>query len=144
MAQEWQQILENNVVLYRKLPEALRPILHGHIHYFLYSKHFIGKEGLAITDEIRLTIAANACLLVLFPQGKIFPNFTNIIIYPDTYYAEHEERDGLILSRRKHLRLGESWHRGPLVLSWKQALQDSITEGNGHNVILHEFAHKLD
>ena len=137
-------ILIRNVPLYNRLPEALREPLQGCISYFLAEKVFVGCDGFVITDEVRLTIAGNACLLVLSREKKYFPGFETILVYPDTYVAKEVRYDGMIAVYEESTRAGESWHRGPIVLSWADVKRGSGTEHDGHNVVLHEFAHKLD
>jgi Mlc titration factor MtfA (ptsG expression regulator) len=139
----WIQIIEKQVSLYTILPDALRTELHGHIQVFLNDKEFIG-QGITITDEIKLTIAANACILLLQGSNRIFPDFTSIIVYPDTYVATQTKQDGLAEHQEYSTRAGESWVRGPIVLSWKDVVKGSQHLRDGHNVVLHEFAHKLD
>jgi Mlc titration factor MtfA (ptsG expression regulator) len=141
---EWQRILERNMPLYRGLPEDLRRQLHGHIQLFLHDKRFEGFDGLEITDEMRVTIAGNACVLLLNRPHDHFGNFSSIYVYPSTFVSQQTRYDGLVQSIGQQARLGESWHRGPVVLAW-----DSVRSGvrdihDGHNVVLHEFAHKLD
>lgn len=140
----WIAILENNVSLYTKLPVPLREELHGYINIFLHEKEFIGRGGVEITDEIRVTVAGNACLLLLQGQKRHFPGFTSILIYPDTYVAQQTSHDGLVATEHPSRRAGESWVRGPVVLSWADVNRGSINERDGHNVVIHEFAHKLD
>lgn len=141
---EWRQILEKNVPLYNRLPKGLKPLLHGHINYFLEDKTFIGCDGLGITDEIRLTIAANACLLVLKRNQTIFPGFQTILVYPDTYVAREVSYDGMVEIHCDSVRSGESWYRGPVVLSWADITKAADRSSTSHNLVLHEFAHKLD
>ena len=141
---DWLRILENNVPLYSRLPPDLRRQLHGCINLFLDEKQFYGCAGLQITDEIRLTIAGNAAILLLQRKNHRFPGFTSILVYPDTYVAEEVKYDGLVEVRRQSARAGESWQRGPVILSWTD-IMDGVRDGHdGHNVVLHEFAHKLD
>ncbi len=140
---EWVDILNKNVGLYSMLPDSLRTELHGHIQLFLDEKEFIGQE-ISITDEIQLTIAGNACILLLQRKNRNFNNFTSIIVYPDTYVSTQSIYDGHVEHYETSARAGESWVRGPVVLSWKDVLQGSHFPRNGHNVVLHEFAHKLD
>lgn len=144
LPQEWHAILERNMPLYRGLPDELRQELEGHIQLFLHDKTFEGFHGLEVTDEMRVTIAGNACLLLLNRAHDQFGSFSTIYIYPSTFVSQHTSYDGLVESVGPSARLGESWHRGPLVLAW-----DSVRSGvrdihDGHNVVLHEFAHKLD
>ena len=137
-------LLEQHVPIYSKLPQTLRDELHGHINIFLDRKKFIGKAGVEITDQIRLTVAGNACLLLLQGNNRRFSGFTSILIYPSTYEAPDVHHDGLITTNRQSTRAGESWMRGPIVLSWTDMVAGSENAEDGHNVVIHEFAHKLD
>ena len=140
----WQDILERNVSLYRRLPQPLREQLHGHIHAFLHSKSFHGCDGFEITDEVRVTVAAQACVLLLNRETDYFSGFTSILVYPDAYVARAVEHDGLIAEVTEHVRAGESWQRGPVVLSWSDVLHGGRRADDAFNVVIHEFAHKLD
>ena len=137
-------ILQKNVSIYSKLPQTLREELHGYINIFLDEKKFIGCEGIEITDEICLTVAGNACLLLLQGKKRHFPSFTSILIYPNTYIAHEVQHNGLVTTERPSKRAGESWIRGPIVLSWADINSGSVNAEDGHNVVIHEFAHKLD
>jgi len=141
---DWIQILENNVSIYSLLPQNLREELYGRINIFLDEKEFIGCAGLQISNEIRITIAGNACILQLKRDKRCFPRFTTILIYPDTYVSKEVKSDGLIVVHEESVRAGESWYRGPVVLSWADVMRGSLNNSDGHNVVLHEFAHKLD
>lgn len=135
--------LQIHMTIYTKLPQALRDELHGHINVFLADKQYFGKEDVVITDEMRVIIAGNACLLLLQGQQRRFTGFSSIIIYPSAYVAKDIKSDGLVTSESQSLRSGESWMRGPVVLSWEDVLKGS-NNTDGHNVVIHEFAHKLD
>ncbi len=141
---DWIQILEKNVSIYSLLPQNLREELHGRINIFLDEKEFIGCAGLQISNEIRVTIAGNACILLLKRDKRCFPRFTTILIYPDTYVSREVKSDGLVVVYEESVRAGESWYRGPVVLSWADVMRGSLNNSDGHNVVLHEFAHKLD
>lgn len=140
----WIDILRRRVAIYSVLPDELRQVLHGHISFFLHDKKFVGRNGLAIDDDIRLTIAGNACLLALGHNRQPFSHFKTILVYPDTYVARQVSHEGGVQTHSNSSRHGESWHRGPIVLSWADVLRGSIDGSDGHNVVLHEFAHKLD
>ena len=134
-----------NVALYRRLPEEDRRELQGHIQVFLAEKRFEGCGGLAITDEVRLTIAAQACLLLLHRETDYYPGLYSIMVYPSAYLAPavKEAGPGLVMEGEED-RLGEAWRKGPLVLSWEDVLADAAGSRDGSNVVLHEFAHELD
>ncbi|MFT6052726.1 MAG: Mlc titration factor MtfA (ptsG expression regulator) [Halioglobus sp.] len=141
---EYIEILVSKVPLYSHLPHEMRLTMQGCINYFLTQKVFVGCNGFVITDEVRLTIAGNACLLVINREMGYFPGFESILVYPETYSAKQVSYDGMVESQVDSLRAGESWHRGPIVLSWSDVVSGSANPEDGHNVILHEFAHKLD
>ena len=137
-------ILQEHVSIYSKLPQTLREELHGHINIFLDEKKFFGKAGVEITDEVRGVVAGNACLLLLQGNNRRFSGFSSILMYPNVYTAHEVQHDGLITTQRPSKRAGESWVRGPIVLSWEDARSGSVNAEDGHNVVIHEFAHKLD
>lgn len=137
-------ILARRVPLYGRLPPDLRRSLGGLVNVFLDEKRFVGCAGLSINDEIRVTIAGNACLLLLGRPRRRFPGFQTILVYPDTFVAPQTTYDGLIEVRGHSPRSGESWQRGPVVLAWAEIEEDLAHPEDRRNVVLHEFAHKLD
>jgi hypothetical protein len=141
----WLRIIERNVPLYGRLAERDRRELLGHVQVFLAEKRFEGCGGLEITDEIRLTIAAQACLLLLRRDATYYPTLLSILVYPHAYVAREEEvtADGVV-HERPAVRIGESWERGEVVLAWDEVCEDAADIGDGYNVVLHEFAHQLD
>ncbi|MGE3773095.1 MAG: zinc-dependent peptidase, partial [Gammaproteobacteria bacterium] len=87
-------LLERCVPLYRALPAALKPALQRALREFLHDKHFVGCDGLAITEEMRLVIAAQACLLVCVRQDARYTGFTSVLVYPDAFVVDLVEHDG--------------------------------------------------
>jgi hypothetical protein len=143
--QEWKTILERNVALYRYLPEDLREQLRNDITIFVAEKRFEGLGGLALTDEIKVTIAAEACMLLLNRENRYYPGLTSILVYPSAYVAEETAHiGGGIYVEGPVVRLGESWKHGSVVLAWDNIKQGALNPRDGHNVALHEFAHQLD
>ncbi|RUR75328.1 zinc-dependent peptidase [Chlorogloeopsis fritschii PCC 9212] len=141
----WNAIIENNLPIYLRLSAAERRQLHGHIQVFLAEKQFIGCKGLQVTEEMKVTVAAVACLLLFNERGEYFSKLRSILIYPSTYVVTETVASGdYIVEERRVARLGESWSRDQLVLSWEQVQQDIGNWSDGHNVVLHEFAHQLD
>ena len=141
---QWVLILNKNMALYNKLPDPLRLKLHGLINVFLHEKIFSGYNGLQINDEIKLTIAAQACLLMLNRDEDLYPSLYNIYVYPDTFKSMQTTSDGVVHSIEELVRIGESWQRGHVVLSWRHSKQGGMSKDDGQNVIYHEFAHQLD
>lgn len=141
----WIAIIERNLPFYQRLPKAIKKRLQGHIRVFLSEKQFIGCGGLRLSEEIKLTIAAVACLLLLNERGKYYPKLSSILVYPSAYRVSQTERWGdYVIEESDVVRLGESWLRDQVVLSWEQILVDTTHWQDGRNVILHEFAHQLD
>jgi Mlc titration factor MtfA (ptsG expression regulator) len=141
---EWEGILNRNVVLYGYLPDSLKKELQGHIQIFLGEKIFEGCGGLEITDEIRITIAAQACILLLNRKPTYYPTLYTILVYPGAYVAKKTKVVGMQHFEEMTVRAGESWSRGEVVLAWDNVRQEAIDLAGGHNVVLHEFAHQLD
>ncbi len=140
----WATILEQNVPLYKRLPESLRRRLHGHINVFLAEKKFKGCGGLQLTDEIKITIAAQACLLLLNERGNYFSKLYSILVYPNAFIVNKTNPIGDYYLEEKQVNTGESWHIGIVVLSWEDIRYGAMNWQDRHNVVLHEFAHQLD
>ena len=140
----WISILQKNMALYNNLPDPLKSKLHGLISVFLHEKIFSGYNGLQINDEIKVTIAAQACLLVLNRDEDLYPSLYNIYVYPGAFKSMQTTSDGVVNSIEESVRIGESWQRGHVVLSWQHSKQGGINKGEGQNVVYHEFAHQLD
>ena len=141
----WISLLEKKVDLYLKLPIKLRQELRQLILVFLREKEFIGGGGLTITDEIKIVIAANACLLLLGNSSNYYPYLDSILVYPYIFKVKRKQQLQELYIEQEHILSGESWGKhGLIVLSWAQIQQDLNNYNSGHNVILHEFAHQLD
>jgi Mlc titration factor MtfA (ptsG expression regulator) len=142
---DWIATLRRNMPLYGRLPAQDRDELHHLIRKFLAGKDFEGCGGMEVTDEVRLTIAAQACLLLLHRQAECFPSVSTVLVYPSAFVVDEARRgqDGVVSAGPSEL-VGEAWQRGPVILAWDDVLASAADERDGHNVVLHEFAHKLD
>ncbi len=138
-------MIDHNVPYVRTLNEDDRRELGSVIQVLLHEKRFEGCAGLKITDEIRVTIAAQAAVLLLHRETDYYPTLKTILVYPSTYIAHAKRRqpDGTVMEGPQ-ARRGESWHRGALVLSWSDVLHGAADPDDGHNVVFHEFAHQID
>ncbi len=136
-------ILLRNLPPYRHLPESMQEKLHGLINLFLGEKRFEGCGGQEITDEVRVTIAAQACLLLVGRGTNCYPRLRTVLVYPHTYVAGGQGTFGM-QDEPPSARLGESWQSGAVVLSWNSVKGGAANFDDGHNVTLHEFAHQLD
>ena len=142
---EWRRILRHRVPLVQHLPADLQLQLKKHIQVFLAEKAFVGCQGQAITDEVRVTIAAQACLLLLNRPASYFPNTRQILVYPGAFKVQHERVDEAGVVHTEHdERAGESWDSGQVMLSWPDVRRGAAVPHDGWNVVIHEFAHQLD
>jgi len=142
---EWRYILKRNIPYFYSMPADLQLQLKQHVLVFLNEKEFHGFEGVEINDEIRVTIAAQACLLLLNRKTNYYPKLKSIYVYPEAFVTKHESRDAAgILQSKPRVLSGESWELGKVVLSWKHSKQGAVVFNDGHNVVIHEFAHQLD
>jgi len=142
---EWLEILEKNVPHYASLSPDEQAKLRGDLRIFIVEKYWEGCAGLALTDEILVTVSAQACLLSLHLDNDYYPDVRSLFIYPHGYLAEQRSVGpaGVVTEGRIH-RLGEAWSTGPVVLSWDDARDGSLNPRDGRNVVFHEFAHQLD
>ncbi len=145
LPEEWMSIIQRNVTYYSCLTPETRQKLQGLIQIFLAEKRFEGCGGLDITDEVRITIAAQACILLLGRETDIYPKLQSILVYPHAYIARMTQRhsDGIVMESLQVL-IGETWSQGSLVLAWDDVKRSAGDVHDGHNVVFHEFAHQLD
>jgi Mlc titration factor MtfA (ptsG expression regulator) len=142
---EWRKIIQQRVPYFRKMPSDLQLQLKQHIHVFLSEKTFIGCNGVKITDEIRITVAAQACLLLLNRKTNYYSKLQTILVYPRAFIKEQQSMGaGGVYHTAKQALSGESWDFGKVVLSWQDTLDGAQIPDDGRNVVIHEFAHQLD
>lgn len=136
-------IVADYVPLSRRLPADLRAAFEGKVNLFLDQVQFLGCNGLEVTREMRLSIAAQACLLVANSPAW-YSHLTTILVYPGAFKSRQQHHDGYVVTEGEVVRTGESWSRGPVILSWQHSDQGARNDHDGHNVVIHEFAHQLD
>ena len=142
---EWRAILKRNVPFFYSMPADIQLQLKQHVLVFLNEKSFQGFEGIEINDEIRVTIAAQACLLLLNRETNYYPKLKSIYVYPAAFVTRHATKDAAgVLQNNPRVLSGESWELGKVILSWKDSKHGAQVFNDGHNVIIHEFAHQLD
>jgi MtfA peptidase len=142
----WRRILRHRVPIVTRLPSDLQIRLKRHIQVFLAEKPFIGCNGQAITDEVRVAVAAQACLLLLGHESPdYYPRLRQILVYPDAFVVSRERPvgSGLVQEQRRTM-VGESWAQGLVILSWAEVKAGAADPNDGRNVTLHEFAHQID
>lgn len=125
----------------RALSNAEHTRLRNTVVLFLHEKSIHGAAGLEIRDEMRVSIAAQACILILNLDLDYYRGWIEVVVYPDEFVATYEfvDEDGVAHVVQEPMS-GESWLQGPVILSWA----DARGAGYGYNVVIHEFAHKLD
>ena len=140
----WTQVVDDALLQYRLSQQELHR-LRELASLFLQEKTINGAGGLVVDDTMRAIIAAEACLLILNLELDWYDGWQEIIVYPGSFVVSHEAQDELGLVHEQRVALGgEAWGRGPVILAWDDAQPHSHPHGDGSNVILHEFAHKLD
>ena len=143
---EWRSVISRNVPFFNRLPLDDQSELLGHVQVFLAEKNFEGCGGLQLTDEMRVTIATQACLLLLHRRTDYYPRLVTILVYPSGFVVEEKRHlEGHIWSEGSEGRLGETGRQmGSLVLAWDAAKSGAKDPSDGKNLVLHEFAHQLD
>ena len=141
---QWVEILQRNFLQYGWLSAEDRERLHQKTQVFVAEKYWEGCNGLSLTEEMKVTIAAQACLLVLAFEDEIFNRLLTVLIYPGDYLAKEMQHRGGVVIEGRSWRLGEAWHGGPVILSWPRVLEGGRVPDDGENVVFHEFAHVLD
>src|SRR6266581_1983262 len=129
----WRSIIRRNVPIFRRLPQADQIELLGYVQVFLAEKRFEGCAGLEVTDEIRVTIAAQACLLLLHRRTDYFPWLLTILVYPSTYLVEENRPvEGPVWGEGKMSRLGETGRTmGSMVLAWDAVKSGAADPSDG-------------
>jgi len=141
----WRKTLRKNFPVFRRMPADLQLQLKTRIKQFIHEKEFIGCDGFEINDEVKVTVAASACLLLLNRDEDVYGDLNYILVYPNAFLVNREtlNAEGLPVERRQGT-LGESWDNGKVILSWDDVLKGNKNFNDGANVAIHEFAHQLD
>ncbi len=142
--ENWKEVLKEDFPLYNKMPEKIRDKLHSYINVFMEEKSFEACGSLdELTEEMCVTIAGQACLLLVNGRCGVYDKLTTILVYEDMYSAgTQQNQDGTV--GKGGTRLGESWEKGTVILSWKHSLRGPAIANDGQNLVIHEFAHQLD
>lgn len=139
------KILRKNIPAYSRMPADLQLQLKRRIKQFLHEKKFIGCAGFVITDEVRVTIAGKASMLLLNRPSTVYPDLKTILVYPSAFIAPRLEMElGGVVTHANQTLSGESWSDGRVILAWDHIQKNNGNIGDGHDVVLHEFAHQLD
>lgn len=144
-SQQSRDVLQEEFTPYQHLSQIEREQLELKIKYFLLHKRIEGMGELKLTPRMKLLIAANACLIITnLEVNDVYPGLSNIFVMESSYIEKDNPVDPRS-GRPLHVtRLGESWKRGPIVLSWSSIKQSIDLPQKKHNLIIHEFTHHLD
>jgi len=130
---------------YQGLDAGERGRLHDILRVIVAEKDWEGCAGFEITDEVKVVIAAQAALLVLQIDHNYYRRVKTILVYPSSYKTGRPDwQSGGIVEEGGGHNLGEAWYRGPVILSWDSVRYGAEDPKDAHNLVLHEFAHKLD
>ncbi len=142
----WREIISRRLPFFDRLAPADQAELLGHVQVFLAEKRFEGCAGLEVTDEMRITIATQACLLLLHRKTDYFPRLLTILVYPSGFFVNEDRHvEGHIWEEGEEGRLGETGSAmGSMVLAWDAIRSGARDPSDGTNLVLHEFAHQLD
>jgi Mlc titration factor MtfA (ptsG expression regulator) len=142
---DWRRTVATHCPFYSQLPEADRRELEGHMQVFLAEKRFEGCAGLEVSEEMKVVIAAFACLLLLHRETDYYPFLQTVLVYPTAYVVPTTRHIGSgVMEESLQSRAGESWREGAVVLAWDAVVYGMREPAAGHNVVWHEFAHQLD
>ena len=143
----WEQTVRSGVAYWNVLDQSEQQRLAELAEYLVASKRWEGAKGFVMTDEVIVTIAFQAAVLILGLDSEYFGKVTNIIVHPSTFSIPGVRATaihGMVDAGERPL-LGEAHHdRGPILLAWDQVVAGARHRGRGHNVVFHEFAHKMD
>jgi len=132
------------LAFYASLDPDERERLERIAQVLVAEKNWEGCDGLVVTDEIRVVIAAQAALLILELEHDYYGDVASILVFPTSFETPFETHleNGIVGEGYEHQ--GEAWYRGPVALAWDSAQHGPIDPRDGHNLVLHEFAHHLD
>jgi Mlc titration factor MtfA (ptsG expression regulator)/Flp pilus assembly protein TadD len=143
MPEAWRGWLKANVRLFGVLPPELRLKLEQSARIIVAERKWVGCGGLAVSEEMQVTVAGQAALLLLGEEGYYFDRVPSILLYGSAYVRPHKAGDRHSVDEDATL-LGESWQQGSIVLSWPAVLSGGQGDRDGQNLVLHEFSHHLD
>ncbi len=131
--------------IFRGLSSVERGRLRNLATVFLRRKTLRGVQGLSVSTEMGVAIAAQACLLIMNLGLDYYDGWVEVVIYPGAFRVARDNTTATgVVSREEKTLSGESWLHGPVILSWDDVASDLASSHPGHNVAVHEFAHKLD
>ena len=146
----WRVLLDRNMRFWSELTADEQLRIEDEIRFFIAERHWEGCGGLEVDESMQAIVAAQACRLLLGRPEDRFDNVSTILIYPSGYFSGSQQQPVLsgggprVVNVGGTAVLGQAHDRGPVILSWSHTLAGAIYDDDGQNLVLHEFAHKLD
>jgi Mlc titration factor MtfA (ptsG expression regulator) len=145
LPREWRELLLKHLPLYARMPQDLRLRLEPVVRAFLARIEFVGCQGLAVTDEMRLVVAVQACLLIVENDPNAYAGLHSVLLYPDEFVVKDADEDEAgVVTEGERVLSGQTFDTARIVLSWRDVQESSAEDEAAYNVVLHEFAHYLD
>jgi len=138
---QWEGVLTRNVAHYSLLTEQQRDRLRNDLRILVTEKNWEGCDGLEMTEEIKVTIAAEAALMLLGLEHDYFSQVLSVVVFPSEFEMLREESYD---EKEKYVAAGLAFYRGPVLLAWDQVVEEARDPSTGRNLVIHEFAHQLD
>jgi Mlc titration factor MtfA (ptsG expression regulator) len=139
----WERILRKNLGLFADLTVVEQERLKHFVQVLVAEKEWTGCNGLEMTDEVRVTIAGAAGVLLLACEHTYYETVRSILVYPTTFAMPAEQPNESGVAGTREGVLGLAWYRGPVILAWDEVLADCRQPYEGRNLVYHEFAHQL-
>ncbi len=140
--EDWEQYLVRNVAHFPLLSEEEQGQLRFDTRALIAEKYWEGCRGQQITDEVKVTVAAQACLMLLGLEHDCFRRVKSVLVYPSSFLIPRgdwmDEREEALVAA------GQAVYRGPVILAWDRVLAEARDPSSGMNLVIHEFAHQLD
>jgi MtfA peptidase len=140
----WEAVLARNVGHYPRLAPAERAKLRDITRILVAEKGWEGCNGVHVTDEMKLTVAAQAALLLLGIDHDYYARVPSVVVYPSGFQTPTAEDDWEDDGLSDDYKSGQAVDRGPVILAWDDVLAEGKDPAGGYNVVVHEFAHQLD
>jgi hypothetical protein len=140
----WAAFLDRNVGHYPRLPAAEQARLRDIARVLIAEKEWLGRGGLFVSEEMKVTIAAQAALLLLGAERNYYPRVREVVVFPSSFRTPRPEDDWEDDELSDRVFAGQAVNRGPVLLAWNEVLPEGRDPDVGYNVVVHEFAHQLD
>jgi Mlc titration factor MtfA (ptsG expression regulator) len=140
----WESILKRNVGHYLRVSPAEQAAMRDVTRILVAEKKWVGCNGMQITEEVKVTIAAQASIPILAADHDYYARVQSVLVYPTEFRTPNPEDDYEDDELSDTVLDGQAWYRGPVIVSWKEAVEEGRDPECGQNVVIHEFVHQID